>query len=468
MLFLLLLRPVHDVDIFWQLKLGELILANRGPVPTEPFAATHLGEPLPSLAWLGQAVYAQVRLLGGWTAVRVFDALIWVCGFWAIAAACRRSGAVPIAVLTAVGIGFMAAMPTASLRPQSFAALGFGLLLALLRLELSPARTLLFAIPLFVLWQNLHPSITVAVAALGAAAGVAWLRFFAKHRPAPWLLTALTGLAALATFATPAGFSIVGVSAYNTDKSREFRVPEWLPPWAPSNHEGALPLAAAVVIAAWLLARNRQRVNWEELAPAAALFVLTLMWNRFALFWGIAIVPVLARVLANPKPNPPPPFPEREGGESPLSASGRGLGVGFYLLAPALVAVAVALALFVRPTRFHESLPLAGVAKLRETRVAGTIYCYFAWGGPLIDAGYPEWVVAFDGRYYRYTPEEWEQYAGTVRGDIGLAELQRVYHPAAYFLRPGADDKLIAALRADVGWREVFADRTCAAFVRSP
>lgn len=76
MLLLLLLRPIYDVDIFWQCKLGELILASRGLILTEPFAATHRGEPLPSLAWLGQAVYVQVRLFGGWPALRSFDAFV--------------------------------------------------------------------------------------------------------------------------------------------------------------------------------------------------------------------------------------------------------------------------------------------------------------------------------------------------------------------------------------------------------
>ena len=90
MLFLLLLRPIYDVDIFWQVKLGELILANRGPVPSEPFAVTHLGEPLPPIAWLGQAVYAEVWRLGGWPALRIFDALLWVGGFWVVALALSR------------------------------------------------------------------------------------------------------------------------------------------------------------------------------------------------------------------------------------------------------------------------------------------------------------------------------------------------------------------------------------------
>src|SRR5215218_8325631 len=87
MLFVLLLRPIYDVDIFWQLRLGELSLDRGAPVPTEPFAASHLGEPLPPLGWLGQIVYALARRAGGWPAVRALDALVWVGGFWAVAAA---------------------------------------------------------------------------------------------------------------------------------------------------------------------------------------------------------------------------------------------------------------------------------------------------------------------------------------------------------------------------------------------
>jgi hypothetical protein len=140
---------------------------------------------------------------------------------------------------------------------------------------------------------------------------------------------------------------------------------------------------------------------------------------------------------------------------------------GRLLVGTLLLACAVALAALVRPTHFHESLPLAGVAALKQTGVTGTVYCHYAWGGPLIDAGYPGWAVAFDGRYYRYSPEEWQRYAAAVRGEVGPAELERAYRPAAYFLRPGADDKLIAALQQDGNWREVHADGNCVAFVRT-
>jgi hypothetical protein len=85
----------------------------------------------------------------------------------------------------------------------------------------------------------------------------------------------------------------------------------------------------------------------------------------------------------------------------------------------------------------------------------------------LIDAGYPDWAVAYDGRYYRYTSEEWRRYSQTMRGQVGLKELDHIYHPAAYLLMPGRNDALITALRAASGaWREIYADSTCVVFVR--
>lgn len=179
MLLVLLLRRVWDVDIFWQLKLGELILDSGGPLPGEPFAVLHIGEPLPAVAWAGQAAMALARRIGGWDFLRVFDAACWLGGFGAVASACRLRGASLPAVAIALSLAFLAALPTASIRPQSFGCLCFGLLLALQRLELKLALTIGLGTPLLVAWQNLHPSVSVGVAAMGFATlpGTAeWLR----------------------------------------------------------------------------------------------------------------------------------------------------------------------------------------------------------------------------------------------------------------------------------------------------
>ena len=156
LLVLLLLRPVFDSDIFWQLKLGELILAAHHPIATEPFAATHLGDPLPAVAWLGQAIMSAVRLAFGWTGLRVFDALVWLGGFIAAGEAARRRGADPLAIALALALGFALALPAASIRPQSFAGLGLGLLLLLLHASRSLSRKLIAGAVLLVAWQNLH------------------------------------------------------------------------------------------------------------------------------------------------------------------------------------------------------------------------------------------------------------------------------------------------------------------------
>lgn len=451
MLFIVLLRPIWDVDIFWQLRLGELILNRGGPFPSEPFSASHLGQPLAPVAWLGQAVFAEVRRLFGWTGLQIFDAFIWLGGFWTAAAACRRRGASALAVTFALAFALTLALPTASIRPQSFAALGLGLLLMLVRLDLSPVRTLLLALPLFVLWQNLHPSVSVAAIVLATIAGVAWLKRFTGRRAAsPWLLSALTVLAGASVFATPAGVSILQISADNARTSVVMGVSEWLPMWAPINRGLAVPFCVTALAAGWLLLRTRHRVDWEELAPALALFVMTLTAYRFVLFWSIALVPLLAQALSDDAE------PVRRASWSARLSVCAGL------------VAAIGLALQANPTHVRETIPLAGIKKLRETGVKGTIYNYFAWGGPLIDAGFPDWVVAYDGRYYRYSSAEWRRYYLTTRGEIGPTELDHIYHPAAYLLKPGFDEALIVALQAaPATWRQIYADPTCVVFVRN-
>ncbi len=46
-------------------------------------------------------------------------------------------------------------------------------------------------------------------------------------------------------------------------------------------------------------------------------------------------------------------------------------------------------------------------------------------------------------------------------------EIDRRFHPAAYFLRPGFHARLIDLLRGDPGWVEAYRDGTAAIFVRT-
>ena len=449
LLFLLLLRPVFDTDIFWQLKLGELILAARHPIATEPFAATHLDEALPAVAWLGQAIMAAVRLAWGWTGLRVFDALLWLGGFLAAGAAARRRGADPLAIAMALALGFALALPAASVRPQSFAGLCFGLLLLLLNAPGSLPRKAFIGAILLVAWQNLHPSVSLATVILASTAASGWigarLRWWSFDARLPALLAAI---AAAAMFATPDGASIIAISRQNAASSFANGASEWFPVWAGGNR-GFLPnFTAVVLLAALLIWRGRARIGAMELIPALILLVLSAGAVRFVFFLGIALIPPLALALM--------PGGERRR-PSPRTA----------LLTFAALALAVALSVATWPTRFAESIPRQCLAALKATGVRGTIYAHSAWGGPAIDAGFPAWRVAFDGRYYRYTPEEWARHHAAARGEVRLDWLDRTYRLNAWLLEPDRDAGLIALLRqSPANWRELDAQPGCAAFVR--
>lgn len=445
MLAILLIRPVWDVDIFWQLRLGELILDVGHPITREPFAATHLGEPLPAIAWLGQAVFAAVRYAAGWTGLRLFDALCWCGGFWLVAAACRRRGASAASLALALALAFVAALPAASIRPQTYGALCFGALLALLKLGLKPRQTLLFGTVLLLLWQNLHPSVSIAVVAVAVYAAAGWLAWWrGRDRSRPWAATFLTPIAAACMFATPDGTSVLVTSARNAQASMAVGASEWLPLWIPANHTNAIPVIVAALIALRSAWRQRLRIDWADLALMLALLAMTFTAYRFVLFWALASVPVIAAERADPQAKPAPI-----------------LGIAL----PALAAVAMAVPLL-RPTHFSPNLPMAAVARLAQTPVRGTIFTEPEFAGVLIDTGYPRWLVSYDGRYYRYSDDEWGRYGEILGGTFGLRRIERMYRPAAFVLRPSHSTPLCQELdRPGSGWRRIYQDEGAAVWV---
>ncbi|WP_395333771.1 hypothetical protein WBP06_08480 [Novosphingobium sp. BL-8H] len=434
MLCVLLLRSVWDVDIFWQLKLGEIILAHGGPISREPFAALHLGEPLPAVGWLAQASMAWVRSLGGWGLLRVFDSLVWLGGFWAVAAACRHRGATAPAVALALALAFFAALPTASIRPQSFAALCFGLLLALMQLRLRPLLTIALGAPLLVLWQNFHPSVSIGALALGihaAVGGLGWLRD--RKRPVPIAAALLTLVAVAAIFATPDGFSILAISATNTEMSLAIGASEWRPLWIPANWNNAVPVLAVLLLTARIVLRGR-RCDPVDVLVALALLAMTLFAYRFVLFWALSMIPVIARGASSP--------------QQP-SATPRWLPIA----AVAVVALATP---FLASTRFASSLPLESIARLKQENLHGTVYADFPFGGPVIDAGWPNWRVAYDGRYYRYSHEEWQYNGGIENGYVPLVDVIAKWHPVAFVIQEDHNAPIAGELARSPRWKRIF------------
>ncbi|WP_309621837.1 hypothetical protein [Novosphingobium sp.] len=445
----LLLRPIHDVDIFWQLRLGELALDHGKIVATEPFAAHHLGEPLAPLAWLGQIAMAAVRRLGGWSMLQVFDLLIWLGGFLAAAIAVRRKLAAPAGVVAALMLAFASALPFSSLRPQSFAVLCFGLLIALQTSQRRWEVRLLSGAVLLVLWQNLHPSVAVGVLYLAAMAGWAWIeKLTGRSDQAPWQTTALALFGGLAIFLTPMGTGFIAISASNAAASSAMDVTEWHSVWSPVN--GALwpYLVLVPIVFLVVLLLHRTNLDWTWLFPSLVLLIASAFVIRFNLFWAISTIPVLAPMLT----------PQAEGDRTADRDCALAL-IGF--------GVAASLALALYQPRFDQWLPLRGVATLKAAAVHGTVFGELPWGGPLIDRGHPDWRVALDGRYYVYSDAELSLARTVGTSPTGLDQIERSWAPSAVLLDPRYSSALIAQLRRASGtWRELRTGDASVAFVR--
>ena len=435
---MLLARPVADVDIFWQVRLGAIMLDTGRLVTREPFAASHLGEPLVPLSALAQVLLATARACGGWALVRWIDGLAWTGGFLAAGLAARRRGAGTVQVALALCLCLLMAMPFAGVRPQSFAVLGFGLLMLLLRQDWPLARLLPLGAILLVAWQNLHPSISLAAAWLGARAALGWGLWLAGRRDAaPWPETLLLPLAGLAQVATPAGLAVFGLSALNTRMSLAMGVTEWLPLFDPQNRPFLPALLTLNLFAAGVLWLRRREMDLADLGGALVFLAFGLVAGRFLLFWALALVPVLS-------------------GRGAASHHRAGRATGLFL-AGALLAGPASL---LRPGPWlAPELPVAAAAALARSGQAGTVYASYPLGGLVADSLYPRATVAFDGRYYRYSAAEWALCRDAMAGRLGPEVLERRFRPVAWLLSPDLDGPLIAALRRrPAQWREVVAE----------
>jgi hypothetical protein len=402
-----------------------------------------LAEPLVPLAWLGQVVFAAVHRVGGWAGLQTFDALVWAGGL--IAATIGRRASTR-AVVGAVGLAFLVALPYASLRPQSFAVLSFGLVVA----GSSNGRMRWLLPILLVLWQNLHPSVSVAAVAAGGAFVAGSIAAKVRGRPIPWSELGIAIAAGIAVVCTPAGFAVVEAAAKNAEICRALEVTEWLPAWNPANLRTAIPGAGALLLTLWLARRNGDRLAAEDVGRAVVLGIMTLFAYRFAVFWAVAMIPVWIALLSSETPDQAP------------NRVGRIVGVAALIGALVLPTIA-------GRQLFAEYIPVDGIERLANVEGAGPIYCHPKWGGPLIGLGRPGWTVTLDGRYYVYSPAEWSEYLAVVRGETRLADVEARHRPGAFFLRPDAEPGLIAELTESERWTQLHADRWCIVFgPRSP
>jgi hypothetical protein len=252
--------------------------------------------------WLAQLGFYGLYVLGGIRAVMLAHVAVLTATVAVGVAAARRLGASRTSVVLA-GLAALAVAPwSLQLRAQTFAQLLFVLLLWLLAADSrSPSLRVFLALPLLVLWANIHGTVVFG-ALLVVLRGIT--DAVARRRATPRALVLMT-VPFACLFASPYGLALGGYyhRLLANPALRSF-IDEWGPS-TPSHKTALFFVLAAVTI--FLLGRHRNRLTgFEQLALVLALVsgvtaIRSIVW--FALT-ALVLLPLLAEPALARVPRP--------------------------------------------------------------------------------------------------------------------------------------------------------------------
>jgi hypothetical protein len=438
-----LLNPVHDTDLFWQVTFGERIVVSGGPIHTEPFYPDAIGRPIIPIYWLAQVYDALIVRVGGFELLTLLDTVVWAMAFTIPAWQAGRHFGRPCGL--AAVVGFFTASAFYMLRPQSFAMLGMGLLLALLLTDWRSLVKITLGIIIMLLWQNSHPSVIVAGVMLLPFVVVGWWR---RIDGQPWAESILLLLVPLAMIATPAGTAIFELMRINTDRVALFGVNEWQPIYHESNRRVITRTVIGIVLTliAIVVLAIRKRLTFDQL-PFLLLvlgFAILTMWShRFVVFFGIVCIPFWVLI------------------RTPLTVSKPTHRAWWVVVLVSLIASMIGLKTNRLPL-WNDWFPIPAVEVLKREHLTGPVFVTTEWGGLI---SYHGMSPLMDGRYFARTRAECEWYFDALRGTVSVDDIEQRHHPVAFFLTPDCPI-LDASLAKHPGWRLIHRDDTAIVYVR--
>lgn len=450
----------NDPDMWWHLKMGQVIFATHTIPTTDIFSFTTNHHAWVPHEWLSQAAIFASYHWGGYPGLMLWFCLasgaVLVAGY----ALCSLYSGNPKVSLLGALVLFVFATVGLSIRPQL---IGYLLLIVeLILIHLGRSRDLrwFWALPpLFALWINCHGSFFLGLLVAGAflfssffefqAGSLIALRWQARTRNA--LMVAL--LASIpALFLNPDGLKQV---LYPLDTLLHqpvglSTVQEWLPLALNSQRGIALLLTLA---GCFLLAIARvSQLYLEELILLAAGTWLAGSHDRMVFVFGIFAAPILTRMLANSWENYDP-------------ATDR-IAPNAFLIALALLVCWLA---FPSPQNLVQQIeaksPVKAVQFIQSHHLSGPMLNDYNDGGYLIWA-MPEHPVFVDGRGDVF---EWagvlQQFGDWASLNADPSALLDQYKIQFCLLTPGMPEaRVLPLLRT---WKVVYSDDLSVVLVRT-
>ena len=454
------LRPVRDPDAFWHVATGRLIWRTRTVPTADPFSWTAPGRPWIAHEWLTETVFWPVQRAFGWAGLTILCALAIVATWMLVWSTARRLGASPWAAIGVTGLAATSSTHTWDARPQMIS-LACMALLARLMADAWRGRPkqLRWAVPLMLVWANLHGGYIFGIALLGAfATGLTIDRLRASRRRAPGVSPALvrrawavTALATLTSLANPNGLrGFLYPFSYLGDNASTRYVAEWMAPRF--SNPDYWPFALLLVLTAYAMWRARRSIPTHAIICALAFGGLGLQSVRnisqFAVFCSPWAAWAVTRSRARAAHVDTAIEPAKAVVHVAVAVSTCIAWVA--IAAPNLTASANA-------AEQSRSYPVAATEFLRAHTTSTThLFNQYDWGGYLTYR-LPSVPVFVDGRPDMYGDAFIDRYMSTWLLRPGWQG--RLREDGVTTVLAAATSPMVRTLRADPAWRVSYSDR---------
>jgi hypothetical protein len=461
--------PVVPNDLWWHLKIGELIHTSGSIPQTNIFAwSLPVDAPFTYGAWLGEYLLYSLYRLGQLELVIFARTVLLLLAFALVGyEAKRRSGSWRLAGLV---ITLAAAMSANNLiiRPQIWAFLPFMAFLILLGAytdrQVRPGWLALLPL-IMVFWVNVHGTYILGIILFGVYITGESLRTWLKHAGAlNWselkLLGAVAVFSVAAVIVNPQTVHIFGyVKKLMTDAPIQKLVIEWQSP-APDNY-ATIAFFVSILILMTVLAYSSFKLRPTDLFLVLGFTWLAWSGMRYVIWYAMAVMPILALALKG------------------LVGERRWLAQPPRNLLNSLLVLVLYIPFVALQPWFIERLPLPEIYREKvlvgtsegpllsiHTPVEAAAYLKQHTGGNLFnEMGYgsyliwavPEQGVFVDPRVELYPYEQWLDYVRITNG-VRYNELLEKYGADRMILDMEYQEELLAILPDDPSWELEYQD----------
>ncbi|MCC7029720.1 MAG: hypothetical protein IT257_05385 [Chitinophagaceae bacterium] len=304
------IKNLREPDIWWQIRTGEWILANKQVPVTDVFSFTHNGQPWINIKWGFEVMAAWIAAHAGPESVLILQMLVSGLIIFFILKTFRLLKLDSPALFFLCTVLLLFACEDRMIgRPEMFSHMFTVIFLySLLHFHHTKSKRVWLLIPLQAVWCNLHEAYAIGIVMLLIDTAISWLLYFKNKDEKPWYITVCTFAATGALLINPRGillllrplniFAQVQTNKYTTELD-SFLTPEY---WQKESWFFVLTVLTIIV---YLLHqyRNNQLKKLPDIFPlqyfgiCLAFLFLAFTAYRNIIFFQLAAIPLLAFIL---------------------------------------------------------------------------------------------------------------------------------------------------------------------------